>query len=159
MQEKSRLIDHEWQQRPTPEQYRITRQQGMEPPCSGRYHDFHGNGVYRCASCGYELFSSREKSALPAKWPTFRAPITQERVTTAPQIVHFLVRTAVKCGRCDAHLGYMFPERRPPAWTRYLINSAALTFHEDDCQDPDEVSGTSGAMLGHANAAVGGGSG
>ncbi len=159
MKEKIRLSDYELQRRPTPQQVRTMRQQGMEPPCSGRYHDFHGNGVYRCACCGYELFSSREKSALPAKWPTFRAPITQERVTTTPQIIHFLVRTAVKCGRCDAHLGYMFPERRPPAWTRYLINSAALTFHEDCCQEPREACRTSGVMLGLASAAVGDSSG
>ncbi len=131
MQDKVRLSDHEWRRILSPERYRITRQQETELPCSGSYHDFQGVGVYRCACCGYELFSSREKSLQPQKWPTFRAPITEERVTTAPRIDHFLVRTAVKCGKCDAHLGYVFPDRKPPSWARYVINSAALTFLAD----------------------------
>jgi peptide-methionine (R)-S-oxide reductase len=131
MQGRIRLSDNEWRRVLTSEQFRITRQQGTEPPCSGRYHDFHGIGVYRCICCGNELFSSRDKSLIPEKWPNFRAPIRQDSITMAPHIVEYLVRTAVKCGRCDAHLGYMFPERRSPSWTRYLINSTALFFHDD----------------------------
>jgi peptide-methionine (R)-S-oxide reductase len=143
-QETIRRSDSEWRQMLTTELYRITRLQGTEPPCSGRYHDFHGVGVYRCACCGFELFSSREKSPLPEKWPTFRAPITEERITTAPHIDHFMVRTAVKCGRCDAHLGFLFPDRKPPAWKRYVVNSIALTFHDDRRQGIGQSAGASG---------------
>ncbi len=149
MQEKIRLSDDEWRKILTAEQYRITREKGTEPPCSGRYHDFHGEGTYRCACCGYEIFSSREKSQFPEKWPTFRAPITEERVTLEPHIIAFLVRTAVKCGRCDAHLGYVFPDRKPPAWMRYLINSAALIFHDQRLSD-DQDSGAAGILSGDA---------
>ncbi len=146
------LSEEEWRQILTPEQFRVTRQQGTEPPCSGRYHDFHGVGTYRCVCCGYELFSSREKSPLPEKWPTFRAPITEERITTAPHIVDFLVRTAVKCGRCGAHLGFVFPDRRPPAWNRYLINSAALVFHDDRLQETASAIGAAGSATGRRRA-------
>jgi len=133
MHGRIRLSDDEWRRLLTPEQFRITRQQGTGPPCSGRYHDFHGVGVYRCVCCGNELFSSRDKSLIPEQWPTFWAPVRQDSISTSPHIVQFLVRTAVKCGRCDAHLEYMLPERRPPAWTRYLINSTALLFHDERC--------------------------
>ncbi len=133
MQGRVRLSDDEWRRLLTPEQFRITRRQGTEPPCSGRYHDFHGTGVYRCVCCGNELFSSRDKSLLPEKWATFLAPVRQDSISTAPHIVNLMVRTAVRCGRCDAHLGYLLPERRPPAWTRYVINSTALLFHDDRC--------------------------
>lgn len=139
MTEKIRKSEAEWRRILTPEQYRIARQRGTEPASSGLYHDFHGAGTYRCACCGYELFSSREKFVTPEKWPTFRAPITEERVATAPHVDHFMVRTAVKCGRCDAHLGFLFPDRKPPAWRRYLINSAALVFQGDG--PPQEVTG------------------
>ncbi len=131
MDEKIRLSEDEWRQVLTPEQFRITRQQGTEPASSGPYHNFHGTGTYRCVCCGYELFSSREKSRIPGKWPTFRSPITEERIATSRHVVHAVVRYAVKCGRCDAHLGFLFPEKRPPSWRRYVINSAALEFHDE----------------------------
>jgi peptide-methionine (R)-S-oxide reductase len=128
MHEKIRLNSEERRGGLSLEQIRITRGQGTEPPCSGQYHDFHGEGIYRCTCCGYELFNAREKSPVPQQW-TFRAPITDERIATEPHIADFLIRTRVKCGRCGTHLGYvLFPDRNPPAWTRYLINSAALTF-------------------------------
>ena len=109
MQRAVNRSDEEWRDVLSAEQYRVMRQQGTEPPCSGRYHDFHGAGVYRCACCGYELFSSREKSPTPEHWPTFRAPVTGERVVMVPHAVHFVLRTAVRCGRCDAHLGFLLP--------------------------------------------------
>ncbi len=129
MHEKIKLSSEERRVGLSPGQLRITRGDGEEPLSSGQCHDLHGEGTYQCARCGYELFSSREKFQAPQQRPTFRAPITEERITTEPHISNFLVRTAVICGRCGAHLGYvLFPDRKPPAWTRYMVNSAALTF-------------------------------
>ncbi len=118
----------EWLRNLTPEQYRVTRQKGTEPAYSGRYHDFHGNGKYRCICCGNDLFSSREKFGARAKWPTFWAPAGTGSVKTSREIFHFMVRNEVRCTQCDAHLGYVFEDGRPPTGVRYFINSAALLF-------------------------------
>ncbi|NTW68145.1 MAG: hypothetical protein HGB21_17820, partial [Nitrospirae bacterium] len=86
MLEKVTKSDAEWRRLLTPEQYRITREKGTERPWSGRYHDFNGTGVYLCVCCGSRLFSSREKYAVPGKWPTFWAPIAPRNVKTRREI-------------------------------------------------------------------------
>ncbi|NTW59327.1 MAG: peptide-methionine (R)-S-oxide reductase MsrB [Nitrospirae bacterium] len=131
MLEKVTKSDAEWRRLLTPEQYRITREKGTERPWSGRYHDFNGTGVYLCVCCGSRLFSSREKYAVPGKWPTFWAPIAPRNVKTRREISRFVIRNEVLCSRCDAHLGYVFEDGRPPAGVRYFINSAALSFVEN----------------------------
>jgi peptide-methionine (R)-S-oxide reductase len=121
----------EWRRLLTPEQYRITREKGTERACSGSYHNFNGTGVYQCVCCGSRLFSSREKYAVPGKWPTFWAPIAPRNVKTCRDIFHYIIRNEVSCSRCDAHLGYVFEDGRPPSGVRYFINSAALSFQEN----------------------------
>ena len=121
----------EWRRLLTPEQYRITREKGTERAWSGRYHDFNGTGVYLCVCCGSRLFSSREKYAVPGKWPAFWSPIAPKNVRTRWETFHFIVRREVLCNRCDAHLGYLFEDGRPPSGMRYFINSAALSFREN----------------------------
>jgi peptide-methionine (R)-S-oxide reductase len=123
--------DAEWRSFLTPEQYRITREGGTERAWSGRYHDFNGTGVYQCVCCGSRLFSSREKFAVPGKWPTFWAPIGPRNVKTSREMFDFMIRREVLCSRCDAHLGYVFEDRQPPTGDRYVINSAALSFKEN----------------------------
>ncbi len=118
----------EWLGNLTPEQYRITQQKGTEPAYSGRYHDFNANGMYRCICCGNDLFSSGAKFSARAKWPAFWAPAGTRSVKTSKEIFHFMVRNEVCCARCDAHLGYVFEDGRPPTGVRYFINSAALSF-------------------------------
>jgi peptide-methionine (R)-S-oxide reductase len=118
----------EWRRKLTPEQYRITRQKGTEPAYTGKYHNFNGTGVYRCVCCGNALFNSEAKYKVKAKWPTFWAPVTNHSVKAAKEIRHFMIRNEVSCSGCDAHLGYVFEDGRPPAGVRYFINSAALLF-------------------------------
>ncbi len=122
--------DDEWRQKLTPEQYRITRQKGTEPAYSGRYLDFNESGTYRCVCCGNDLFSSEAKFRAKAKWPAFWAPVGNRSVKTAREIFHFMLRNEVSCIQCDAHLGYVFEDGRPPTGVRYFINSAALLFVE-----------------------------
>jgi len=134
MRENVTKTDLEWKRHLTPEQYRITRQKGTEPPNSGLYRNFSGVGTYRCMCCGNVLFSSEAKCGGNTKWPTFWEPIDEWGVKTAREIFHFMIRNEVTCGLCHAHLGYAFEDGRPPKGVRYYINSTALVFVEHDAQ-------------------------
>jgi len=128
MHESTVKCEPDWKGILTPEQFAVTRMKATEPAYSGRYCDFEGAGIYRCVCCGNALFSSEAKFAVRSKWPTFWAPVAKENVRTAREILHFMIRNEVLCSRCDAHLGYVFEDGRPPLGVRYFINSCALTF-------------------------------
>lgn len=127
-----------WKKKLTPEQHRIMREKGTEPAFSGKYLENKEKGMYLCAACGQELFSSDTKYDSGTGWPSFFKPASGKSVQTEPDKSLEMERTEVKCSRCGAHLGHVFddgpktlPDGRQATGKRFCINSLALDFKED----------------------------
>ena len=128
----SSLTDAEWRSKLTPEQYRILREGGTEPPWSGELLGNKAKGEYRCAACGEPLFKSDSKYDSGSGWPSFTSPAAQDSVSELTDDSHGMERTEVRCAKCEGHLGHVFPDGPGPEGLRYCINSAALDFEGDD---------------------------
>lgn len=128
--EKIEKTDAEWRQQLTPEQYRVTRQKGTEPPFSGAYYQNHDDGMYHCVACDAELFQSDSKFDSGCGWPSFSLPITEDSVDVYEDTTLGMRRVEVTCARCGAHLGHVFPDGPKPTGLRYCINSVSLKFEK-----------------------------
>ncbi len=128
MSERIIKTEAEWRAQLDPETYRVTRQAGTERPFS--HPGFpQGPGHYECVCCGARLFDGDAKFESHCGWPSFSRPggrIDEHRDTS-----HGMIRTEVRCHRCDAHLGHVFPDGPPPTGLRYCINGVALRFVPD----------------------------
>lgn len=112
----------------SPEQYNVCFLKGTEPPFSGKYTDNKEPGMYACAACGAELFSSDAKFDSRTGWPSFDRPVVNERTAYVEDRSHGMRRIEVNCADCGSHLGHVFDDGPAPTGKRYCINSLSLEF-------------------------------
>ena len=130
--DKIAMSKQEWRTKLTPEQFYVTRDHGTERAFSHPYHEEKDAGMYRCVCCGAPLFSSDTKYDSGTDWPSFYAPAEDGAVSDHEDRSFFTRRTEVRCAKCEAHLGHVFPDGPEPTGARFCINGAALELDADE---------------------------
>ena len=128
MSMKTQKTDAEWRAELSPEQYEVLRRKSTERAFTGEYWDDHTEGVYSCRACGAELFRSAEKFDSHCGWPSFFAPLAEDRVQYLSDTAMGMRRTEVRCANCGSHLGHVFEGEGydTPTDQRYCINSISI---------------------------------
>jgi peptide-methionine (R)-S-oxide reductase len=126
--------DAHWRSVLTPAEYHVLREAGTEPPFVGEYTDTTTQGSYHCRGCGAELFRSDTKFASHCGWPSFYAPLAEDRVHYIEDTSLGMRRTEVQCAACGGHLGHVFEGEGydTPTDARYCINSLSLRLKPDE---------------------------
>ena len=126
--EKMTKSKEQWRKELDPETFAVTREGATEPPFSGRYYTEKADGWYHCACCDLPLFQADAKYDSGSGWPSFDRPADNANVATREDLTHGMRRVEIRCARCDAHLGHLFPDGPPSTGMRYCVNSLALDF-------------------------------
>jgi peptide-methionine (R)-S-oxide reductase len=119
--------EEEWRARLTPEQFQVLRTHGTERAGTSPLNREHREGVFRCAGCGMELFTSATKFDSGTGWPSFWEPLANAVETTVDR-TYGMERTEVHCARCKGHLGHVFKDGPLPTGLRYCMNGVSLNF-------------------------------
>jgi peptide-methionine (R)-S-oxide reductase len=127
MAQKTEKSDVEWREALTPQQYKVLRQHGTEPPGSSPLNVEKRNGIFCCAGCGQPLFSADTKFESGTGWPSFFKPLEGSVETTSDRTLG-MTRVEVHCKNCGGHLGHVFPDGPQPTGMRYCMNGLALAF-------------------------------
>lgn len=131
-QDKVVKTAEEWKKTLTPEQFQILRKKGTEYAFTGKFYKHKENGMYVCAGCGNELFSSEQKYDSGCGWPSFYDGIAAGKIKTQLDTTHGMVRTEIMCARCDGHLGHVFEDGPNPTGLRYCVNSLSIDFKKKE---------------------------
>lgn len=121
--------DEEWKKILTPEQYHILREKGTDLPFKGEYYLHKEKGMYVCAACGNELFTSDMKFESDCGWPSFDKEIKGGKIKTTTDNSYGMERTEIMCGRCGGHLGHLFDDGPTLTGKRYCVNSTSISFN------------------------------
>ena len=130
--DKIKKSETEWKKLLDEKTYNITRNSGTEPPFTGKYVNEKSNGIYCCACCDNELFSSNTKFDSGTGWPSFYEVINNKNVLTKNDSSHGMNRIEILCAKCDAHLGHIFDDGPLPSGERYCINSLSLKLFKSE---------------------------
>lgn len=128
---KVEKTEEEWKNLLTGEQYYVLREKGTERPFTGKFYMHKDKGVYVCAACGNELFTSDMKFDSHCGWPSFDKEITGGKVKTQVDSSHGMIRTEIMCAKCGSHLGHLFDDGPTETGMRYCVNSVSLDFKGD----------------------------
>jgi peptide-methionine (R)-S-oxide reductase len=125
----------------TAEERQVILDHGTERPFCGTLLNNKAGGVYACRLCGLPLFKSDGKFESGTGWPSFTRPFDPDHIREISDRTHGMVRTEIRCARCDGHLGHVFPDGPPPTGLRYCLNSASLEFFPDGEDIPQRTAG------------------
>ena len=123
-----KTTDEFWKENLPEEHYRVTRQAGTEAPFSGEFNTYFEDGTYHCFCCDQPLFNSDTKFNAGCGWPSFYDQIDKDAITIHRDESHGMIRDEIRCSKCDAHLGHVFPDGPKPTGLRYCLNSVSLSF-------------------------------
>ncbi len=123
--------EQEWKNLLSPEQYYVLREKGTERPFTGKFTMHKEKGIYTCAGCGNELFTSDMKFDSHCGWPSFDKEIAGGKITTKTDTTHGMIRVEIMCAKCGGHLGHIFDDGPTPTGQRYCVNSLSLEFIEE----------------------------
>lgn len=132
MADTSERTEEEWRRSLPTERYRVLRMKGTERAFTGKLLHNKEKGVYLCGGCGTELFRSEAKYDSGSGWPSFFAPIADDRIEERPDRSHGMDRTEIVCARCGGHLGHVFDDGPTPTGLRFCVNSLSLDFKKMD---------------------------